>query len=417
MTDPNPAPHEQTGTDNPLSSAFWRRPLLERQDVFARLRRMDEPVYHRRPASGRWQVDDGFHALVRYEDVMTAGCNPACYSSKPTSVSLDDTGTDVRDDDASIINLDNPRHARIRRIANHAVSPASIDRIDAQMRATARRTVDSLVARGPCDFVAHVARPLPDEIICRLIGIPEQSRAQAIDNVEVLLQIRDADSRIEPARVRDAVEEFRALISSLVEQRRHRPTGDLLSTLVQPHPGREPVTEHAATTFVSTLISGGTETVRTALAVALTLLTEYPQQRRLLLEDLPGRLPAAVEETLRFAAPAAWMRRTVTRPTRIRNHTFEPGDKVVLFYAAANWDEHVFDQPASFDIRRAPNPHLAFGTPSTHHCLGAYLARRELTILLTELLTRIPDIRATKPPLWRAKGVIQDITYLPCAFG
>ena len=141
----------------------------------------------------------------------------------------------------------------------------------------------------------------------------------------------------------------------------------------------------------------GNETTRTAISHALMLLTDFPGQRELLLADLDDRIAGAVEEIVRYAAPVIWMRRTVTRDHAMNGHNYRAGDKAVLLYWAANRDEAVFDDPARFDISRSPNPHVGFGAAGPHFCLGAHLARREITAILRELLagflTCTPPVR------------------------
>ncbi|MEV0262997.1 cytochrome P450 [Streptomyces sp. NPDC050617] len=379
---------------------------------------MDAPALLRRPASGTWQLDDGFYALTRYDDVVAAGQNTEAFSSEPTVLTLDSAPPHMRhQDDASLMNMDNPRHARLRKIVARAFTRKSIDRLEAEMRTIAGRVMDDLLDRGPCDFVQHAAAPLPLEIICSMTGIPESARADALQAVDTLQRSNDIDSRLDPRELVEALSTFRSLIAELVHARRTHPAEDLISALVAGLPGEKTLNENEVASFFLTLVGGGNETVRNTFSQALILLTEHPEQRRILLDSLQTHLPSAIEECVRHTSPGAWVRRNVIRPVRLRRHAFQPGDKVILFLASANMDGTVFDNPEAFDIRRDPNPHIGFGAPGPHYCIGAHLARLELTVLLTEMLTRIPDIRATAPPIRESRGIIQDITYLPCAWG
>ena len=146
------------------------------------------------------------------------------------------------------------------------------------------------------------------------------------------------------------------------------------------------------------------------------LLTDFPDQRALLLADLHGRIGGAVEEIVRYATPVIWMRRTVTRDTALNGHDFREGDKALLLYWAANRDEAVFGDPARFDISRWPNPHVGFGAAGPHFCLGAHLARREIAAILRELLVRVPDIHAAAPPDRLLSSFINGIKHLRCDF-
>ena len=160
----------------------------------------------------------------------------------------------------------------------------------------------------------------------------------------------------------------------------------------------------------------GNETTRNAISHALTLFTDFPQQRALLLEDFEARIGGAVEEIVRFTSPVIFMRRTLTRDHELGGHQYRAGDKVGLFYWAANRDETVFTEPGRLDILRNPNPHVGFGGPGPHFCLGAHLARREITVMLRELLGRVPDIRAAGEPDRLLSSFINGIKHLPCEF-
>jgi cytochrome P450 len=163
-------------------------------------------------------------------------------------------------------------------------------------------------------------------------------------------------------------------------------------------------------------VVAGNETTRNAISHALLLLTEHPDQRELLLGDLEGRLPGAVDEIVRFVSPVIYMRRSMTRDCTLNGNDYREGDKAVLFYWSANRDETVFTDPAEFDITRTPNPHVGFGAAGPHFCLGAHLARREITVMLRELLGRIPEVSAAGPPDRLLSSFINGIKRLPCAF-
>jgi len=160
----------------------------------------------------------------------------------------------------------------------------------------------------------------------------------------------------------------------------------------------------------------GNETTRNAISHALWLLTESGDQRALLAADFEGRIGGAVEEIVRYASPVIFMRRTLTRDYTMGGHDYAAGDKAVLFYWAANRDDSVFAGPGRFDITRQPNPHLGFGGPGPHFCLGAHLARREITVMLRELFRSVPDIRAAAEPDRLLSAFINGIKRMPCEF-
>ena len=205
-------------------------------------------------------------------------------------------------------------------------------------------------------------------------------------------------------------------MTSLGQQRAGKPADDLISALVSANIDGERLTTAELASFFILLVVAGNETTRNALSHALVLLTDFPDQRELLLADVNGRLEGAVEEIVRYASPVMFMRRTVTRDYHMNGHDYREGDKALLFYWSANRDETVFTDPALFDVTRSPNPHVGFGAPGPHFCLGAHLARREITVMLRELLTRVPDVRATAPPDRLLSSFINGIKHVDCDF-
>src|SRR5260221_13140685 len=214
-----------------------------------------------------------------------------------------------------------------------------------------------------------------------------------------------------------AGQELAELVTGLAEQRQANQADDLVSALATANIDGEQLTPAELASFFILLVVAGNETTRTAISHSLALLTEHPDQRELLLADFEARIGPAVEEIVRCVSPVIWMRRTLTSDAVMNGHGYREGDKTVLFYQAANRDESVFADPDRFDIPRSPNPHLGFGSAGPHFCLGAHLARREITAMLRELLTRVPDIRAAGEPDYLLSSFINGIKHLPCDFG
>jgi cytochrome P450 len=191
---------------------------------------------------------------------------------------------------------------------------------------------------------------------------------------------------------------------------------DLISALATANIDGEQLTSAELASFFILLVVAGNETTRNALSHAVMLFTEFPDQRALFLADLEGRMEGAVDEIVRHASPVIFMRRTLTQDYTLNGHDYLEGDKAVLYYYSANRDEVVFADPERFDITRSPNPHVGFGAAGPHFCLGAHLARREITVMLRELLTRVPDITAGEPDRLLS-SFVNGIKRLPCQFG
>jgi cytochrome P450 len=319
-----------------------------------------------------------------------------------------------------MINMDDPRHARLRRIVSRAFSPRMIARFEDDARRAATEIVDDLLATGPCDFVSRVAARLPLKMICDMMGIPDDQYDMVLANSNMILSGFDPEFISENSdeaviQLLGAGQALAELVTNLAEARAQAPGNDLVSALVTANIDGEQLTGAELASFFVLLVVAGNETTRNALSHALMLFTEFPEQRRLLQDDFEGRIGGAVEEIVRYASPVLFMRRTLTRDYTMNGQDYREGDKVLLFYYSANRDEAVFTDPERFDITRSPNPHVGFGAPGPHHCLGAHLARRELSVMLPELLTRVPDITAGEPDRLLS-SFVNGIKRLPCQF-
>jgi len=400
---------------------FWGWPIADRQAAFAMLRSLDHPPFYAEPEF-IFDTGPGYYALVRHADVVEASRNPEVFSSAKGATSIADLPVEFNEYFGSMINMDDPRHTRLRRIVSRAFSPRLIAKFTDDVQRAAAQVVDDLLVTGPCDFVANIAAKLPLKNICDMMGIPDDQVDMVLANTNIILSGADPEFMTEDmdeavGQILAAGAELGDLVTTLGQQRAEEPADDLVSALVTANIDGEQLTTAELASFFILLVVAGNETTRNALSHSLPLLTDFPEQRELLLADLEGRLEGAVEEVVRCATPVIFMRRTVTRDYRMNGHDYHEGDKAVLFYWSANRDESVFPDPGRFDITRSPNPHVGFGAPGPHFCLGTHLARREIAVLLRELLTRVPDIRAAGPPDRLLSSFINGIKHLPCEFG
>jgi cytochrome P450 len=397
---------------------FWALPLPERAAAFALLRAEPRPRFFAEPEVPFTDKGEGYYALVRYADVAEASRRPEVFCSRRGATSIADLPAEFNEYFGSMINMDDPRHARLRRIVSRAFTPQMIARFEDDVRRAATAVVDDLLAAGPCDFVSRVAARLPLKIICDMMGIPDDDYEMVLANSNRILSGFDpefvsADMNEAVAQLLGAGEALADLVTSLAATRAQAPAEDLVSALVTANVDGEQLTSAELASFFVLLVVAGNETTRNALSHALMLLTEFPEQRALLLADLEGRIGGAVEEIVRYASPVLFMRRTLTRDYTMNGQEYREGDKVVLFYYSANRDEAMFTDPDRFDITRSPNPHVGFGAPGPHFCLGSHLARRELTVMLRELLTRVPGITAGEPDRLLS-NFVNGIKRLPC---
>jgi len=405
-------------------NAFWALPLADRAAAFAALRKLDRPAFFPEPESPFTEQGPGFYALTRHADVVEASRNPEVFCSGQGATNIPDLPVEFNEYFGSMINMDDPRHARLRRIVSRAFTPRMIAKFEDDVRAAARVIVDDLVETGPCDFVRHVAARLPLKIICDMMGIPGDQFEMVLANSNTILSGFDPEFLSEDLneaamRLLGAGQALGDLVTDLADraQKQEAPPGeDLVSALVTANVDGEQLTSAELASFFILLVVAGNETTRTAISHALMLLTEFPEQRALLLADFENRIEGAVEEIVRYASPVIFMRRTLTRDYTMNEVKYLTGDKVVLFYNSANRDEAVFADPERFDITRSPNPHVGYGAAGPHFCLGAHLARREITVMLRELLTRLPGIRPAGEPDRLLSSFVNGIKRLPCEF-
>jgi cytochrome P450 len=367
------------------------------------IHRREAPVWWHEPTE-HTPDGEGFWSVATYAETMQVLRESARYSSE-TGGDRPYGGTLIQDLPVAgrVLNMmDDPRHARIRRLAGAGLTPRMVRRLEDELRTRMRLLLDQVESGVEVDFLTQVAAELPMQMICSLLGVPEADRHWLFEAVEPGFDYRgkrksfEADAETEALRQRMA--EYGA---ALIAERRARPTDDLLSeavhaTLADTDPPT--LTDAELYSFFSLLFTAGSETTRNAMAGGLLALIQHPDQLARLRADL-GLLPTAIEEMLRWTTPSPSKRRTATTTTTLADHTIEPGQKVVIWEGSANRDEATFADAMSFDITRDPNPHLGFGH-GIHFCLGGNLARLEMRVLFEELLPRFGAIQLTRPVEW-----------------
>ncbi|MFC4061098.1 cytochrome P450 [Planomonospora corallina] len=401
---------------------FWARPMREREHAFALLRSLDRPVFYAEPEVFFAPRGPGYHALVRHADILEASRAPEIFcSGDGGATNIPDMPPQFAEYFGSMINMDDPRHARLRRIVSRAFTPKMINRFEAGVEAAAARIVDDLLVKGPgCDFVTEVAARLPLKIICDMMGIPEKDYGFVFERSNRILGGFDPEyGGGDPAAIGEhlltAGMELNQLVQDLAAHRAGHPADDLISALACANIDGERLTGQELGSFFILLVVAGNETTRNAISHGLHLFTENPGQRALLMEDFEGRVAGAVEEIVRLASPVNFMRRKVTRDHEMNGNLYRKGEKVVLFYWSANRDESVFTDPLRFDVLRTEGPHVGFGGPGPHFCLGAHLARREITVMFRELFRRVPHIEGGEPQRLYS-SFINGIKHMPCVF-
>ena len=398
---------------------FWMRPNEEREGAFATLR-ADRPIaFHKEPELQILPQGPGFWSLTRHADILEVSRTPEIFSSaKGTSIS--DQPVAFNEFFGSMINMDDPHHARLRRIVSRGFTPRRIQQVEEEVRRATRAIVDGVIEKGSCDFVTEIAAPLPLKIICEMMGIPASQWDFVFERTNSILGAGDPEytsdvEQIIPNLLR-AGAELAELVQDLGRHRRANPSDDLISELVSAQVEGERLSDQELGSFFVLLVVAGNETTRNAISHGMKALTDHPDQRAIWQRDFDRVAPTAVEEIVRWATPVIHFRRTATRDTELGGQVIRAGEKVVLWYCSANRDEAVFDDPFRFDVLRAPNEHVGFGGPGPHFCLGAHLARREMTVVFRELFERLPDLEITGPPERLLSFFIHGIKHMPCEF-
>lgn len=367
------------------------------------LHRREAPVWWH-PPSRHTPDGEGFWSVATYAETLAVLKDPGTYSSEKGGQRASG-GTMLQDLPTAgvVLNMmDDPRHARIRRLVSAGLTPRTVRRLEDELRRRTRALLAGVEDGAEFDFLVEVAAELPMQMICILLGVPEEDRHRLFTAVEPLFDYRDGRGVTETtAEIEAARADMLRYGAELIAAKRERATDDMLSLVVHATLGDldPPVLSDAELySFFSLLFAAGSDTTRNAIAGGLLALMERPDQLADLRSD-PGLLPRAIEEMLRWSTPSPSKRRTATRPARLGGQVISPGDKVLFWEASANRDEAVFDRPMTFDIRRDPNPHLSFGH-GIHFCLGSNLARLEMRVLFEELLAGFSGYELAAPVEW-----------------
>jgi cytochrome P450 len=398
---------------------FWMRPLEEREGAFATLRAERPISFHAEPDLTVLPRGPGYWAVTRHADILHVSRNAEVFRSG-RGVNIADMPQPFNEFFGSMINLDDPRHARLRRIVSRGFTPRVLARVERDVRRTAARVVDDVIERGECDFVTDIAAQLPLRIICDMMAIPESQHRFVFDRTNVILGAGDPEytpdiQQIIP-QLLQAGADLAQLAQELGRQRKAHPGEDLVSALVNAEIDGETLNEQELGSFFVLLVVAGNETTRNAISHGMKALCDHPDQRRIWADDFERVAPTAVDEIVRWATPVIHFRRTAERDTELCGQKIRAGEKVVLWYCSGNRDEEVFERPFAFDVRRQPNEHVGFGGPGPHYCLGAHLARREIAVMFRELFRRLPDLEIEGEPERLFSFFIHGVKRMRCRF-
>jgi cytochrome P450 len=394
-------------------AAFWSRP--DRDACFAKLRAERPVSWHEEFEYPGLPRGPGFWAVTRWEDVWTVSRTPELFISGKGS-NLGDMPIELLEFFGSMINMDAPRHTKLRLLVNKGFTPRTVGRVEQMVRERARKIVDAVAPRGECDFVTDIAAALPLEIICEMMGIPAADHRRIFELTNIILGVGDPEYATTVEDLMAAGMELFQYAQNLGGERLEHPRDDITSTLMQAEVDGERLSQQEFGSFFILLVAAGNETTRNAISHGMRALTDWPDARRAWQADFERYKLSAVEEIVRWATPVIHFRRTATRDTELGGQAIKAGDKVVMWYNSANRDAAKFDDPYRFDVAREPNEHAGFGAGGPHFCLGANLARREIAVMFEELFRRLPDIEISGPPDMLLSAFIHGIKRMPCRF-
>jgi cholest-4-en-3-one 26-monooxygenase len=372
-----------------------RVPLPE----FAELRRAEPVRWIPQTANLAGFQDEGYWAVTRHADVKYVSTHPELFSSYLNTAIIRFNEHIERDAiDAQrliLLNMDPPEHTRVRQIVQRVFTPRAIRALEDNLRSRAQAIAANARARtGSFDFVTEVACELPLQAIAELIGIPQDDRAKIFDWSNKMISYDDPEYAITEEVGQESATELIAYAMNMAADRKQCPAKDIVTTLVSAE-DEGTLNSDEFGFFVLMLAVAGNETTRNAITHGMHAFLTNPEQWELYKRERPA---TAAEEIVRWATPVNSFQRTATQDTELGGKQIKKGDRVGLFYASANHDPDVFENPDVFDITRDPNPHLGFGGGGPHYCLGKSLAVLEIDLIFNAIADAIPDLRPVADP-------------------
>lgn len=375
-------------------------------EQFAWLRE-NAPVYwHEHPQGG------GYWVISRHADVVNVSRDFKTYSAEQGFVMVDDMDDDILEMVRNqLLGMDPPRHAPLRRAVITRFTSKRLAALEPQVREIARGIMKRASKLQQLNFVEDLAGDLPTAVICSLLDIPEDMWPQIRRWSDLCTSASDPDLGGSPEEVNQASIEMGTYGFQLACERKDQGGDDLISLLINQEVDGEKVSEaEFASLFVQIAVAGN-ETTRGLISSGMYLLAKHPEAYEEL-EANPELIPSAVEEMLRWTCPLHYFRRTATCDTELAGQAIAAGDKVVMLYSSANFDERVFAEPMRFDIHRDSNPHLAFGY-GIHLCLGANLARMEARLFLEEFFHTFKGLELTGEPTYIRSNIVHGYKQMP----
>jgi cholest-4-en-3-one 26-monooxygenase len=385
------------------------------REEWAELRRTAPIWWQAQPRRRDGFDDDGHWVLTRHADVKEVSRNDAVFSTWENTAIIRFSHEMERDNidmqRVILLNMDAPQHTRMRAIISRGFTPRAVAGLKDALSARAEKIVAEALDKGEGDFVRDVACELPLQAIAELLGVPQEDRLKLFDWSNMMVSYDDPD--YDPEDGQTASFEMLSYFMAMAEERKENPQDDIVTKLVNAEVDGEELTSDEFGFFTILLSVAGNETTRNAISHGMHAFMQFPEQWELYKKHRPE---TAADEIVRWATPVVAFQRTAKEDVELSGQLVKKGQRVGLYYASANFDEDVFDEPMKFDIFRDPNPHLGFGGTGAHYCIGANLARLEINLIFNAIADHLPDITQLGDPKRLRSGWLNGIKEYPVSY-
>lgn len=393
-------------------------------DLYAQRLPREEWEELRRTAPVWWQSqpfhrdgfdDEGHWVLTRHADVKDVSRRDNVFSTYENTAIIRFNSEMTRDaiemQRVILLNMDAPQHTRMRSIISRGFTPRAVNSLKDALNERAKAIVADAMKNETGEFVRDIACELPLQAIAELLGVPQEDRLKLFDWSNRMVSYDDPD--YDPSDGETASYEMLSYFMEMAEERKESPREDIVTTLVTADIDGNELTSDEFGFFTILLSVAGNETTRNAISHGMIAFMENPEQWEIFKSERPE---TTADEIVRWSTPVVAFQRTAKEDTEVGGQTIKKGDRVGLYYAAANFDPEVFDDPYTFDIRRNPNPHLGFGGTGAHFCIGANLARTEINLIFNAIADSLPDITMLGDPQRLRSGWLNGIKELPVQY-